>query len=321
MNNDSVIRIKPLGFPWETSDPFLFCAYHADQYPKGNEHLGPDPSLLQGRQIGQDFQIKDGWRMYHGRTVPGFPSHPHRGFETISIVTEGLVDHSDSLGAAGRFGNGDVQWMTAGKGVQHCEMFPLLNQDKENPLELFQIWLNLPAESKLVEPHFKMLWSEDIPLITEEDESGRKTKVMLVTGAINGHRSFESTPDSWAHDPYNAVSVLTVRMEPNAKWTINAVEVEQVEEITQSIYFYSGSTMRVDGKEVRQDMAVELDASKNTTLVNGDQEGRFLLLQGRAIKEPVAKYGPFVMNSAEQIEAALSDYRAGTLVQTTSRME
>lgn len=309
MSNNSVIRIKPLGFPWDTSDPFLFCAYHADHYPKGNDQLGPDPALLAGRQIGQDFQLRDGWRMYHGRTVPGFPSHPHRGFETISIVTEGLVDHSDSLGAAGRFGNGDVQWMTAGKGVQHCEMFPLLDKQADNPLEMFQIWLNLPKKSKMVEPHFKMLWNEDIPLITETDGNGGKTTIKLVTGGVNGHQSYESTPDSWAHDPYNAVTVLTVKMEPNAQWTINPLEVEKVGEISQSIYFYAGSSMTVDGQQVQRDMAVELDAARPTTIVNGDQDGYFLFLQGRAIQEPVAKYGPFVMNSQQEIMEAMDDYR------------
>ena len=149
-----ITRIRPLGFQWETADPFLFCVHHEDFFPKGNAQLGPDPSLFEGRHMGQDFIVKDGFRMYHGSTVPGFPGHPHRGFETITVVRTGLVDHADSLGAAGRYGNGDVQWMTAGKGVQHSEMFPLLNQDKDNPLELFQIWLNLPKKSKMVQPRF-----------------------------------------------------------------------------------------------------------------------------------------------------------------------
>ena len=115
MNKSAIKDIKALGFPWETADPFLFCVYHKDDYPKGNDQLGPNASL-EGRILGQDFTVKDGWRMYHGQTIPGFPQHPHRGFETVTIVQEGLVDHSDSLGAAGRFGNGDVQWMTARQG-------------------------------------------------------------------------------------------------------------------------------------------------------------------------------------------------------------
>ncbi|HPW07303.1 MAG TPA: pirin family protein, partial [Burkholderiaceae bacterium] len=81
----AVIGLQPLGFPWATIDPFLFCAYHDDAYPRGNGAYGPDASLA-GRQMGQDFAGKDGWRMYHGMTVPGFPSHPHRGFETVTIV-------------------------------------------------------------------------------------------------------------------------------------------------------------------------------------------------------------------------------------------
>ena len=144
---NSVVRIQPLGMPWATIDPFLFCVYHDDAYPKGNAQLGPDASLA-GRDIGQDFAGKDGWRMYHGDTVPGFPSHPHRGFETVTIVRKGLIDHSDSLGATARFGGGDVQWLTAGRGIVHSEMFPLLKRDESNPLELFQIWLNLPAATR-----------------------------------------------------------------------------------------------------------------------------------------------------------------------------
>ena len=108
MADNAIIKISPLGFPWETMDPFIFCVHHRDEYPKGNDQMGPAVSLA-GRNIGQDFTIKDGWRMYHGSSVPGFPYHPHRGFETITIVKEGWVDHTDSLGAAGRFSAGDVQ--------------------------------------------------------------------------------------------------------------------------------------------------------------------------------------------------------------------
>ena len=118
----AIKKIKQLGAQWETQDPFLFCAYHKDLYPKGNDNLGPDASLA-GRNLGMDFHLKDGWRMYHGKTVPGFPAHPHRGFETVTIVEEGMADHSDSLGAAGRFGNGDVQWMTAGKAFNTVRCF------------------------------------------------------------------------------------------------------------------------------------------------------------------------------------------------------
>ena len=125
MTKAAIINQVPLGFQWETADPFLFCIHHKDRFPAGNKNLGPDDSLA-GRLIGNDFDPKDGWRMYHGSKIPGFPVHPHRGFETITIVRKGIVDHADSMGAYGRYGHGDVQWMTAGKGIQHSEMFPLL---------------------------------------------------------------------------------------------------------------------------------------------------------------------------------------------------
>src|SRR5512145_805722 len=130
----AIERMEPLEFPYATRDPFLFCVHHDDHYPAGNAELGPKASLL-GRNLGQDFVVKDGFRMYHGLTVPGFPRHPHRGFETVTVVRNGYVDHSDSMGAAGRYGQGDVQWMTAGAGVQHAEMFPLLDPNQPNRTE------------------------------------------------------------------------------------------------------------------------------------------------------------------------------------------
>jgi hypothetical protein len=104
---------KPLGFPWVTADPFLFCVHHDDAYPRGDERMAPVASLA-GRDLGADFSRKDGWSMYHGEEVPGFPAHPHRGFETVTIARRGFIDHSDSLGATARFGGGDVQWLTRG---------------------------------------------------------------------------------------------------------------------------------------------------------------------------------------------------------------
>ena len=95
--------IKPLRMPWETLDPFLFCVHHDDKYPIGNDQMGP-AALLTGRDLGQDFGGRDGWNMYHGTSIPGFPQHPHRGFETVTLVRKGLIDHSDSLGATARFG-------------------------------------------------------------------------------------------------------------------------------------------------------------------------------------------------------------------------
>ena len=304
MNNTRIKNIKPLGFPWETNDPFLFCAHHRDEYPKGNNKMGPGVSL-DGRNIGQDFSIRDGWRMYHGNTIPGFPFHPHRGFETITINKEGFVDHTDSLGAAGRFGAGDVQWMTAGKGVQHSEMFPLIKENEGNPLEIFQIWLNLPKANKMVAPHFKMLWAEDIPLIIMEDSDGNKVEINLIAGKLGEFSALSPTPDSWAANPKNAVMVLTIKMEANAVYTLPACN----EDINRSLYFYKGNSITIEGKEISEAHVINVVSTEDLELKNGITDGYLLVLQGKPINEPVAQYGPFVMNSQSEIQQALQDFR------------
>src|SRR5204863_7422097 len=190
---------------------------HVDHYPRGNDALGPAASLA-GRDIGQDFAGVDGWRMYHGAAVPGFPQHPHRGFETVTIVRRGFIDHSDSLGAAARFGAGDVQWLTAGRGVVHSEMFPLLDPAAPNPLELFQIWLNLAGADKMAAPHFTMLWNEDIPRLSHSDPAGGLTEVTLVAGSLAGRRPLPPPPRSWAARPDSDLAIWLIEMAPGARW-------------------------------------------------------------------------------------------------------
>ncbi len=306
MKTKTVLRTQPLGFPWETRDPFLFCAHHRDEYPKGDAQQGLPDSELSGRIIGQDFTLKDGYRMYHGSHVPGFPYHPHRGFETITINKEGFVDHTDSLGGAGRFGEGDVQWMTAGKGIQHSEMFPMVHDDKANPLEIFQIWLNLPKASKFVEPHFKMLWNDMVPTITNTDENGNTTTIDVVAGNLGKIQAPSPTPDSWAANPENGVSILTITMEPNAKWELPAAASKDV---NRTLYFYRGAQLSVDGEAVSNYHSIEVIPDADVLLENGNIEGRLLILQGKPIGEPVVKYGPFVMNTETEIREAYADYR------------
>src|SRR5262245_55756196 len=230
-----VLETRPLGFPWETADPFLFCVHHDDAYPAGNERMGPVVSL-EGRPLGQDFEIKDGFRTYHGKVVPGFRAHPHRGFETVTIARRGYIDHSDSLGAAARFGKGDVQWLTAGGGIVHSEMFPLLERDKPNPVELFQIWLNLPSADKLVAPHFTMLWDHDIPRVVFADEAGRTTEVTVVAGSIDGKRAPAPPPRSWASRADTDVAIWCIRMQPKAKWTLPLAASAYT---NRTLYFFS----------------------------------------------------------------------------------
>lgn len=304
MENKPKLKIKPLGFPWETQDPFIFCVHHRDEYPAGNEELGPNASL-QGRNIGQDFTIKDGWRMYHGEKVPGFPFHPHRGFETVTVDREGLIDHSDSLGASGRFGKGDVQWMTAGKGVQHSELFPLINQDKGNPTELFQIWLNLPKASKFVEPHYKMLWEDMIPVLKVTDENGKSIEINLVAGKIGPVHAPDPTPDSWAANPENEVAILTIKLEAGAQLTLPKASANT----NRTLYFYKGKGLLIENETIPSSHSIQVNAADEIVLKAQNEDCFLLLLQGKPINEPVVQYGPFVMNSKAEIQEAFQDYQ------------
>jgi redox-sensitive bicupin YhaK (pirin superfamily) len=294
----------PLGMPWQTLDPFLFCVYHKDDYPTANGDFGPNAPLT-GRNIGQDFANVNGWNMYHGDTIPGFPAHPHRGFETITVVNQGLVDHADSLGAAGRYGGGDTQWMTAGSGVQHSEMFPLLNKNEDNPLVLFQIWINLPSAKKMVDPHFGMLWREDIPVLTFTDTHDLNTTVQVVAGQLGDEQPAPPPPDSWAADENNHVSVWNIKIEPNGEFMLPKAN----EGLNRVLYFYKGDNAQVDGQTVLPNTGVHLESHVDVQLKAGTDACEFLLLQGKPINEPVMQYGPFVMNSENEIRQAYADFQ------------
>jgi redox-sensitive bicupin YhaK (pirin superfamily) len=303
---DVVLQSVELGNPpWPTIDPFLFCVHHVDDYPAANGSFGPAASL-DGRNLGQDFAGVDGWRMYHGQDLPGFPQHPHRGFETVTYVRRGLVDHSDSIGAAARFGRGDVQWLTAGRGIVHSETFPLLDPEGPNPLELFQIWLNLPAADKMAEPHFAMLWDADIPRLVARDDDGRVVEVTVIAGELAGLVPPAPPPRSWASRPDADVAIWHVRIEPGASWTMPpAAGADTV----RTLYVFDGADVQIGtrtvargtGNVVRPDVAVPLSSRGGADV---------LLLQGRPIGEPVAQSGPFVMNDREGVEQAFADYRA-----------
>ena len=305
MSSEKVLSIEPIrGVPWQTFDPFLFCVYHQDAFPPGNERLGPAASLA-GRNIGMDFEGKDGWRMYHGSVVPGFPQHPHRGFETVTIMRKGYIDHSDSLGATARFGRGDVQWLTAGKGIVHSEMFPLLNEKEPNPAELFQIWLNLPGSDKFVDPYFSMFWDQDIPRHTVLDAKGLSTELLVVAGNVGSTKAPAPPPNSWAARPSADVAIWTIRMAPGAQWTLPPAGTGA----NRTLYLFQGKTVNVEGKVMPLNSMARLRSDSTISLQNGPDGAELLLLQGKPIGEPVVQYGPFVMNSRAEIQQAFDDYR------------
>jgi redox-sensitive bicupin YhaK (pirin superfamily) len=303
----AVLQKVPLGFQWPTVDPFLFCVHHLDHYPAGDHRLGPVADLS-GRNLGQDFEGLNGWRMYHGQVVPGFPSHPHRGFETLTYVRQGLVDHADSLGAAARYGRGDAQWMTAGSGIVHAEMFPLLDRDGPNTLELFQIWINLPAVDKMVDPHFSMLWDHQIPRLTinPEGPDGPGVQVTVIAGNLAGTDQPPSPPPhSWAARTEADVAVWHITMDPGTTWSMPAALSP---ETVRVLYVFEGSGLSVDGEMIGASTGAVVTTDQPQELAASDRV-EILVLQGRPIAEPVARYGPFVMNSEAEIAQAFSDYQ------------
>ena len=300
-----ILRVDPLGQRWQTNDPFLFCVHHIDHYPAGNDQLGP-AAALGGRDIGQDFAGKDGWRMYHGDVVPGFPQHPHRGFETVTIVRTGYIDHSDSLGATARFGMGDVQWLTAGAGVVHSEMFPLLNPGGPNPLELFQIWLNLPAKSKMVPAYFTMFWNDRIPRVHRADSHGRHVDVTVIAGALDGVQPLPPPPHSWGADPDADLAIWSIAMEEGATWTVPPARDAGT---VRTLHQFAGQGLLVAGQDIPGPAAVQVASDQPVGVEANRGPIEILLLQGRPIGEPVAQYGPFVMNTRAELEQTFKDYQ------------
>jgi redox-sensitive bicupin YhaK (pirin superfamily) len=253
-----------------------------------------------------DFAGVDGWRMYHGTTVPGFPQHPHRGFETVTFVRRGFIDHSDLLGATARFGRGDVQWLTAGKGIVHCEMFPLLEPDSPNPVELFQIWLNLPASDKMVDPYFTMLWNEDLPRHVVTDADGRTTEITVIAGELAGLRPPPPPPDSWASRPGSDLAIWHVAAAPAAELTLPPAAGPDTVRV---LYVFEGG-VRIGEHEIDASSGVLLRADTEMSITAGAPGTEALMVQARPIGEPVAQHGPFVMNDRAGIEQAFADYRA-----------
>jgi quercetin 2,3-dioxygenase len=302
-----VLQTVPLGPRWPTVDPFLFCAHHDDDYPAGDERLAPAVPLGD-RDMGQDFSGLDGFSMYHGAVVPGFPNHPHRGFETVTFVRKGVIDHADSLGAAARFGRGDVQWLTAGAGIAHSEMFPLLDRSGPNHLELFQIWLNLPASDKLVDPYFTMFWDEDIPRVETTDSEGRTAVVTVIAGRLGTAIPHDPPPSSWASRAEADLAIWHLDLQPGASWEVPPAAGG--DETQRVLYMFEGATMQVADVELANDHAAQLAGSAAVTLRAGAEPVEALLLQGRPLREPVAQYGPFVMNTQEEIQQAFRDYQA-----------
>lgn len=295
-NHEIIYAIQPIEFRLDLKDPFLFTAHHIDHFPIGNEQMQPVTPPTDDKP----------YRMYYSETgVPGFPEHPHTGFETITFVESGYVDHFDSLGNSGRYGAGDVQWLSTGNGIEHCEMFPLLHTDKENPFELFQIWFNSSPQEKTEDPAYKMMWREHIPHVIETDAQGVKADIRVVSGEFKSQQALERPKNSWAHAKENKVNIFMIQLDPHAELTIPATTATS----NRFCYFYNGPTLEIEGEMIPFKHLVELKSDVDIHLKNGAEIGRIMWLEGEPIDAPVAMRGPFVLNSDEELNTAFARYR------------
>ena len=297
MTSAVIYSSTPITFKLDLQDPFIFTAHHLDYFPRGNADLGP----LEGAQAAGPYN------MYYSKTgVPGFPAHPHTGFETITIVDSGMVDHFDSLGSCGRYGHVDVQWLSTGHGVQHAEMFPLLSQEHDNPLELFQIWFNSSPAQKQAPAAYKMMWAEKIPHVHHQDSQGKHSDVRIISGQLNGVAAIERPVNSWAHAPEHKVNIFMLTMQAGASITLPATSASSV----RFGYFYRGDELLVAGEPVAERYLLELRPDTDIHLQAGQTEARIMWLEGEPIGEPVAMRGPFVLNTEQELDEAFARFRA-----------
>ncbi|WP_404365312.1 pirin family protein [Marinobacter sp.] len=227
--------------------------------------------------------------------IAGFPAHPHRGFETVTYMIEGHLLHEDHLGNRGHLKNGGVQWMTAGRGIIHSEM----PQQDEGAMRGFQLWLNLPAQDKMMPAGYRDIQPEDIPRISIPGGS-----LKLIAGRIqpDGNEHTGAVTGGFTRPLY-----ADVHLEAGGQVTLPVAE-----ELDGLIYLYGGN-VSLGNDELHVSAASVLGPGTDVRLKAGPQGARLLLVAGRPIAEPVVQYGPFVMNSREEIEQALQDYRSGVL--------
>ena len=237
--------------------------------------------------------------------IAGFPEHPHRGFETVTYILDGHMLHEDHLGNRGDLKAGGVQWMTAGRGIIHSEM----PQQKEGRMRGFQLWLNLPAKEKMKPAGYRDIPASEIPVAS----LGGGGEVKLIAGTLaleDGavHGPMNSPDERLSTDPIYA----DVELRANSACHLPVPATHNA-----FIYVFEGS-LTIAGRKVDTHAAAILGDGDILAPEAGGQGARFLLIAGKPINEPVVQYGPFVMNSVEEIEQALQDYRAGRLVETAA---
>lgn len=296
-NPGVVLSYTPLEMHWDTEDPFLFASHHRDDYPKGNAQLAPPLSEISGRDLGRDYQKRPGFRMYNGKVIPGFPMHPHWGYESITVAMEGYVDHHDFLGNQGRYGFGDMQWLTAGGMYKHGEMYPLESSESRNPNDITQIMLNLPISKKGCGTDFKIIWNEDVPVIESDGVS-----VRVVAGSYGGRTVSAPNENSWASDPEHGVRILRIEMEPGASMTLESVNPK----IKRNLYMTEGESVSFGGDPLPALCRFRLPADRDVPILNGNAPAVLWLLEGEPIGEKQASFGPVTLSKDKEVRDAMN---------------
>lgn len=225
----------------------------------------------------------------------GVGEHPHRGFETVTIVYQGEVEHKDSTGAGGKIGPGDVQWMTAGSGLVHEEFHSHEFTRRGGALEMVQLWVNLPAEHKMTSPAYQTVLDADIPAVKLADDAGQ---VRVIAGEYQGHSGPART--------FTPMQVLDLRLARDG-----ATRLELHDGWNAMLVVLHG-TVQVNGHEVvREGQLVVLDPQGEDALLEANADATVLVLSGQPIDEPIVGHGPFVMNTEEEIRRAISDFSSG----------
>jgi len=227
--------------------------------------------------------------------IAGFPSHPHRGFETVTYMIEGHMLHEDHLGNRGDLRNGGVQWMTAGRGIIHSEM----PQQEEGVMRGFQLWLNLPAAEKMTDAGYRDIQPEDIPEIAI---TGARIKLIAGELTLDGARHQGAVVGRSTEPLY-----VDIQLDADGQVTLPVPAGHNA-----MLYLYEGEAS-LGEQALRRSSANVLDDGDRISVSAGASGARLLLIAGKPLGEPVVQYGPFVMNTPEEIEQALRDYRDGRL--------
>ena len=230
-----------------------------------------------------------------GQRPRGVGSHPHRGFETVTVVYQGEVAHRDSTGAGGRIGPGDVQWMTAGSGILHEEFHSQDFTRQGGTLEMVQLWVNLPAKDKMSTPRYQTLTNADIPVVALPDGAGT---LRVIAGDYAGHRGPAQT--------FTPIDMWDLRLEAG-----KPVELDLPEGRTVGVVVLRGTLLVNDEQITREATMALLDRAGTRVRLEANDGASVLLLSGEPIDEPIVGQGPFVMNSSEEIEQAFSDFHSG----------